>query len=266
MDLCTTSCRRLTTCAVAAIIAWLSSDHNANAADPPKAKPADAVEIECRRAAQPIRLDGKADEPAWKDAQLVENFTPHWAGRKARTATKARLLWDDDYLYFFADMQDADLYADVKEHDGQTWSNDVFELFFKPAEAKLAYYEFQVTPANTTMDMFLPSRGSGGFQRWAKANPFKWQTQVGLQGTLNDAGDKDQGWSAEGRFPWSDFKLTGGRPKPGDVWRCALCRYDYSVEFEEMELSSTAPLSRVDFHHYEEYNPLRFIGPKQKSR
>jgi len=88
-----------------------------------------------------------------------------WLGKNARwakTATKAKLLWDREYLYFFADMEDTDLYADVTEHDGMTWDNDVFELFFKPANDKPGYYEFQVNAAGTIMDMFLPRRGAGG--------------------------------------------------------------------------------------------------------
>ena len=46
-------------------------------------------------------------------------------------------------------MADHDLYADVKQRNGMTWDNDVIELFLKPSEHKLAYYEFQVNPANT---------------------------------------------------------------------------------------------------------------------
>ena len=56
-------------------------------------------------------------------------------------------------------MQDTDLYADVTEHNGPTWQNDVFELFFKPADEKPGYYEFEVNPANTTMELFIPLRG-----------------------------------------------------------------------------------------------------------
>ena len=88
--------------------------------------------------------------------------------RKARSATKARLLWDSDYLYFCAEMEDVDLYADVKEHNGMCWTNDVFELFFKPHEDKLGYYEFQVNAANTQLEMFLPSRGAGAAHRDAR--------------------------------------------------------------------------------------------------
>jgi hypothetical protein len=125
------------------------------------------TEFECRWARGPITIDGKADEEAWKHAQVIDNFYLPWLGPKARaakTATKARLLWDREYLYFFADMEDTDLYADVKEHNGMTWENDVFELFFKPAEDKPGYYEFQVNAAGTVFDMFIPRRGSGGYR------------------------------------------------------------------------------------------------------
>ena len=41
---------------------------------------------------------------------------------------------------------------------------------------------------------------------------------------------------------------TGGKPKVGDVWMFALCRYDYSIDFERPDLSTTAPLTREDYH------------------
>ena len=46
----------------------------------------------------------------------------------------------------------------------------------------------------------------------------------------------------------------------GDKWRFALCRYDYSVYHERPELSSTAPLTFPDFHRYEDYGELTFVG------
>ena len=175
------------------------------------------------------------------------------------TRTTARLLWDKEAIYFHADMEDADLYADVEEDDGACWENDVFELFFKPSAAKSGYYEFEVTPKNVHLDMYLPSRGSGGFRRWGKDRKFAWQTKVVLKGTLNNPKDRDEGWSVEGRIPWSDLAPTGGAPAAGDVWKFILCRYDYSIDFPEAELSATAPLTRPDYHHYEDYSQLKFV-------
>src|SRR5262245_39576040 len=61
------------------------------------------TQFECRWTDTPVTLDGKADEAAWKHAQLIDRFYLPWLGAKARaahTATKARLLWDREYLYF----------------------------------------------------------------------------------------------------------------------------------------------------------------------
>jgi glucose/arabinose dehydrogenase/mono/diheme cytochrome c family protein len=219
---------------------------------------------ECRWTDEPIVIDGKGDEEAWKHAQPIEDFQITWAqgaARKPHTATKARLLWDREYLYFLADMQDTDLYADITEHDGQIYLNDVFELFFKPADDKPGYYEFEVSSANTTMELFIPARGSGGYDRYKKTTHIKMETAVALRGTLNHWQDVDEGWSVEGRIPWRDMAPTGGRPNVGEVWKFALCRGDYSVGIEGPELTTSAPLTLRDFHHWEDYAPLRFTGP-----
>ncbi|MCS7046414.1 MAG: PQQ-dependent sugar dehydrogenase [Gemmataceae bacterium] len=246
------------------LTAWRSAapagDKGRLAAPPPTA-------YECRFTEGPIVIDGRADEAAWKHAQIIDQFYLPWLGkdaRRARTATTARLLWDREYLYFCADMEDADLYADVLEHDGMTWENDVFELFLKPADDKPGYYEFQVNAAGTIMDLFLPRRGAGGYQRFIKDGDFHIDAKVRLRGTLNKWHDRDEGWSVEGRIPWSDLLRTGGRPEPGERWKFALCRYDYSVDFEGPELSTCAPLkskSYPDFHLFEDYATLTFIGP-----
>ncbi len=227
------------------------------------------AEFECRYATAPITIDGVADEDIWSTAQTIDRFSLPWLkerARPARTSTKAKLLWDRENLYFFAEMEDSDLYANITEHDGPTWNNDVFELFFKPADDKPGYYEFQVNAANTVMDMFLPRRGAGGYERFAKDGEFHIEAKVLLHGTLNEWSDKDQGWSVEGRIPWRDFLRTGGRPEPGERWKFALCRYDYSVDFEGPELSTCAPLASSaspDFHRWEDYATLRFIGPER---
>ena len=186
---------------------------------------------ECRCVAGPIKLDGVLDEAAWGKL-LAWRLRCLLAESQARTATTARLLWDDDYLYFSADMEDADLYAVVKECNGMTWYDDVFEMFLKPSEDKLAYYEFKVNALNTDLELFFPSRGAGGYGRFAPLSKLGMESAVHLDGTLNHWEDVDKGWTVEGRIPWTAFQATGGRPKPGDKWRFALCRYDYSATLD----------------------------------
>jgi uncharacterized repeat protein (TIGR03806 family) len=239
-----------------------------------KTAPAAAEKVapnECRWADGPITIDGVADEPAWKNAQVVDNFYLPWLKDKARpsrTKTTARLLWDRDFVYFHADMEDTDIYASVKEHDGPTWNDDVFEIFFKPADDKPGYYEFEFSAANTTMDLFIPRRHTGGYDRYKADRPFNMTTAVKLRGTLNNWADKDEGWSVEGKIPWRDFLPTGGRPADDEVWNFAFCRGDTSVDTEGVELSTSAPLKSLpyaDFHHYEDYAKIKFVGPQKSA-
>lgn len=231
--------------------------------EPPSPQPADSPPAvraaECRRAETRIKLDGVLDEVTWAKAPPLTNFAVFWEKRKPQTATKARLLWDDQYLYFAAEMEDSDLYADVKERNGMCWTNDVFELFFKPRAEERLYYEFQVNALNTPLELLLPSRGAGGYQRFAPVTELGLESAVRLDGTLNDWRDRDRGWTVEGRIPWKAFEAAGGRPKAGTKWRFALCRFDYSAALEAPELSSSAPLSQRDFHHYEDYGELTFV-------
>ena len=219
-----------------------------------------AEDFVCHWAQGPIVIDGSDDDNAWSNATTINGFRiPGSVTPVPRTATRARLLWDRLYLYFFAELEDHDLFADITDHDGLTWNNDVFEMFLKPSRVSNGYYEFQVNAAGTEMDMFLPDQKSGGFNTLKSANDFHWKTQVRRNGTLNQRDDRDQSWTVEGRIPWLDFMPTGGRPKLDEVWQLALCRYDYTVG-QKPELSSCAPLTQLDFHRYQDYATLRFAS------
>jgi len=230
---------------------------------------AHAIDSECRWATTPPVIDGRLDDAAWKNAQMVDTFTSAWlpeGERKPPTATKARLLWDREFLYFSAEMEDTDVFANVTEQDAAIWTCDVFELFFKPAKDKPGYYEFEVNAANGKLDMFLPSRGAGGYPRLAKEREFHLDSAVQVRGTLNHWNDADKGWTVEGRIPWRDFLPTGGRPAPGEVWMHSLCRSDYSAGLEKQALSTNTPVAsdtKPDFHRYEDFVPLKFIGPHE---
>lgn len=232
-------------------------------------EPASTKSYECRFTEWPITIDGVANEKAWDTAAIVDQFQKPWGHANplpAKTNTKARLLWDRDYLYFFAQMDDSDLVARVTEHDGDTWTDDVFELFFKPAPDKPGYYEFEINAQNTVFDLFLPERGDVETHR--RTHDFHLESKVVVDGTLNVRTDRDRGWSVEGKIPWRDFFKTGGRPAVDEVWDFVLCRYDYHISDSAPELSwtsSKASTPSPDFHHWEDYAPIRFVGPDQSA-
>ena len=71
------------------------------------------------RTADPIRIDGVMDEPSWQHAPETELFmdisgegfpTPKYA-------TRAKMLWDDDYLYVSAVMEEPNVWANLSQRD-----------------------------------------------------------------------------------------------------------------------------------------------------
>ena len=262
-------CLMLAACGMAAFSCEPAATRQAVSRDAvvPAAAPAFDIdhpqtEFECRWTDSPITIDGRADEPAWKNAQVIDHFLIPWKKGKDRLpleATSAKVLWDREYFYYFAEMKDSDLNAVVNEHNGKIWTDDAFELFFKPSDAKPGYYEFEVNPLNARMELFLPSRNSGGWDKYRFTTDIKHETAVQLHGTLNNHSDKDEGWSVEGRIRWADFATTGGRPLVGETWKFSACRVNINGENKQQELSTASPLTEPNYHRYEDFATLKFV-------
>jgi Carbohydrate family 9 binding domain-like len=218
----------------------------------------------CRWAVEPPVLDGKLDDRCWQKGAVIDHFASFWT-KTPRTGTFAYLVWDDDALYYAASMADAELRSFGTQRNDTLWDGDVFELFFKPSALKPEYFEFQANPRMLVFEMAFARRG-------AKPLDFKTAPLLGskavvaLKGTLDRPGDRDEGWSVEGRIPWSAFASGGGKPNAGDEWLFALCRYDYGPDGTRPVLMSSAPLSEPQFHRSEDYGKLRFEGARKSGR
>lgn len=222
--------------------------------DPPVTR-----EAVCRWADKAPVIDGKLDDAVWKKATVIEHFPTFWAKKDNGKGTRARLLWDDDAFYFSATMTDAELRAFGTKHNDTLWHGDVFEVFLKPSVDRPEYYEFEFNPHSAILELPFPKRGFD-FDTLAAKPSLGSEAVAVVEGTLNKPGDKDKGWTVEGRIPWSIFAMSGGKPKVGDEWLFALCRYDYGPEGTKPVLMSSAPLTQPNYHRYEDYGRLRFEG------
>jgi hypothetical protein len=227
----------------------------------PQEGPAVTREAVCRWAQEPPKIDGKLDDPAWKSAAVIDHFAAFWKGQETQ-GTRAWLVWDNDALYFAATMTDTELRSSGTKRNDHLWEGDVFELFFKPSAERPAYYEFQVNPKSLIVEVAFPRRGEN-FDKLAAGPPLGMEATAVAEGTIDQEGDRDQGWKVEGKIPWSAFRPTGGRPQPGATWLFALCRYDYGPKGTVPITMSSAPLTQPSFHRYEDYGRLTFEGPRR---
>ena len=213
----------------------------------------------CRWASKPPVLDGKLDDPCWQQATVIDHFASFW-NKTPRAGTRAFLVWDDEAIYYAGAMTDAEVRSFGTHRNDTLWEGDVFELFLKPSAERPEYFEFQGNPREFVFEMAFSRRGEHP-DPYSKGPVLGTKAVAVVNGTVDHPGDKDQGWTIEGRIPWTAFALTGAKPKPGDSWLFAICRYDYGPQGTEPVQMSSAPLTQLSFHRYEDYGTLRFDGP-----
>ena len=166
------------------------------------------------------------------------------AGKRRRSSTtsppsgqkppaRARLpTWSgiNDALYYAASMTDAELRSFGTKRNDTLWEGDVFELFFKPSAQRARVFRVSSKSAHGRIR-------DGLSQARRKPSGLHDGPNPGQQGRRRASRERSINpaiatWAGrvEGRIPWSAFAAGGGKPKPGDEWLFALCRYDYGPD------------------------------------
>ena len=192
----------------------------------------------CYRTAVPPVIDGRLDDASWQAASWSEPFVDIEGDLRARPSlmTRMKMLWDDNYLYVAADLEEPDLWGTLTERDAVIYHDNDFELFIDPDGDTHEYYELEINALNTVWDLMLirPYRDGGpAINGWDIAG---LKTGVDVRGTLNRPGDKDDGWSVEIAMPWKALKeaAPGARsPRGGEQWRVNFSRVQWKLESKD---------------------------------
>jgi hypothetical protein len=226
----------------------------------------------CNRAAAPIRIDGRLDDPAWQNAPWTTDFVDiQGAGRPApRYRTRVKMLWDDQYFYIAAELEEPHVWATLTEHDSVIFHDNDFEVFLNPSGDTLNYFEFEMNALNTGWDLFLAKpyrKGGSADNSWEIPG---LQTAVHVDGTLNDPRDTDRGWTVEIAFPWTAFasRAPVQRPAGGDEWRVNFSRVEWLTDIVDGKYVKVpgkpednwvwSPQGLIDMHIPEYWGYVRF--------
>jgi hypothetical protein len=236
----------------------------------------------CARAVAPIVVDGVIDEAEWKGAPWTDDFMDIQGPTRPtpRFRTRARMLWDDTYFYFAAEMEEPHVWATYTEHDSTIWREDSdFEIFIDPNSDNAEYYELEINARNTVWDLFLPrpyKDGGWPLHSWEIRG---LKTAVHVDGTLNDPSDTDRGWSVEFAIPWAVLREQAHRrtpPADGDQWRVNFSRVEWQHEVEDGQYRRRkdlpednwvwSPQATIDMHHPERWGYVQFTtGPAEST-
>ena len=190
------------------------------------------------RAPSSIDIDGRLDESGWTGAAWTEPFVDIEGDTRAqpRFRTRAKMLWDDDWFYIAAEMEEPDVWGTLTERDSVIFRDNDFELFIDPDGDTHAYYELEVNALETPWDLMLikPYRDGGpAIHAWDIAG---LRAHVNVKGTLNRPGDRDEGWTIELALPWKILKEAAAgqrRPASGDRWRVNFSRVEWQTDVRE---------------------------------
>jgi transglutaminase-like putative cysteine protease/predicted esterase len=188
----------------------------------------------CRHTATPIVVDGKLDDAAWADAPWTADFVDIQGESKPkpRFRTRVKLLWDDDYLYIAAELEEPHVWATLTQHDSVIFEDPDFEVFLNPTGDTHSYYEFEMNALNTGWDLMLDKP----YQDRGRPNN-AWdipglKTAVHVNGTINHPTGTDHDWTIEIAFPWkvlSEQARHPGPPDEGEQWHLDFSRVEWQI-------------------------------------
>ncbi len=225
------------------------------------------------RMAEPPVIDGRLDEVSWQRAPRSPRFVDLITGQRAIHDTRAAVLWDDTYLYVGFWVEEPFVRAYLTERDAPIYNDNDVEVFIAGPDG---YYEFEMNAFGTIFEVFYiweEAYERGGYNRAPEFqrtvpgyHPFngvgftrhprgprlgfgQWdlpglKSAVFIDGTLNQDGDRDRGWTAELAFPWQGLKWLAhgdGRalpPRDGDTWRIDFSRFNQYKEAPPAQDSS----------------------------
>src|SRR5580704_8644472 len=145
----------------------------------------------CHRAETPPAIDGRLDKPVWQAVPWTEAFVDIEGDIRPRPRyrTRAKMLWDDDYFYIAAELEEPHVWATLTEHDSVIFQDNDFEVFLNPSGDGRNYFEFEINALNTGWDLFLAkpyNEGGKADNTWDIPGLL---TAVQVDGTLNDPRD-----------------------------------------------------------------------------
>lgn len=226
----------------------------------------------CYRREDSIALDGKPAEAAWEQAPWSEDFLDITGDKKLspHLRTRVKMLWDDQYLYIAAWLEEPHVWGNLHQHDTIIYHDNDFEVFIDPDGDTHQYYEIEINALNTIMDLFMvkPYRNGGNAM-------LAWDTRglrsaVHVNGTLNQPADKDTSWTVEMAIPFRALRFfpSSGIPSDGAHWRINFSRVQWDTDIVNGRYVKRphtpehnwvwSPQGIIDMHNPERWGYLQF--------
>jgi len=227
----------------------------------------------CYQPTGPITIDGKLNEDSWQNVPWTDDFADIQGDVKPRPRfrTRAKMLWDSEYFYVGAELEEPHIWGTLTQHDSIIYHDNDFEIFIDPDGDNHEYYEIEINALGTEWDLLLirPYKDDGpAVNSWEIPG---LRVAVYVDGTLNNPADIDENWTVEVAIPWKVLAECAHRTTPpshGDQWRVNFSRVEWEIEVVDGKYQKIAgkpednwvwsPQGVIDMHRPERWGYVQF--------
>jgi len=155
------------------------------------------------RAEAPPVLDGRLDDAAWRNLQIIGDFIQKDPdqGMTASQKTEVRALYDDENLYFGVrclDNQADRILATELRRDNAFENDDSFAIILDTFHDHRNAFLFRINPRGTQYDALVTDEGRDLNVSWDE----KWEVETRIE---------EDGWYAEIRIPLKSLRYSSGK-------------------------------------------------------
>lgn len=189
--------------------------------------------VACHTAESPV-IDGNISDAVWDNAVWSEDFRDIEGDLKPDPPlrTRMKMLWDDQYLYIAAELEEPHVWAYLQQHDDIVYHDNDFEIFIDPVNTTHQYFEIEINARNTVFDLFMTKPYRNGGEAMVSWDAAGLKSAVQVQGSLNKTTDTDKCWTVEMAIPIAAVTMYGSSvlPREGRIWRINFSRVNWHTD------------------------------------
>jgi len=189
---------------------------------------------------KPDRLDGDLTKQVWADVPWTDDFEDISTTTEPRLRTRAKIRWDDDYLYIAAELEETETWATLTQDNTVIFHDNDFEAFVDPAGSRYFYKEYEMNAFNAKWTLCLNRPyGNGGYENSSRVfgdHGFSLAASSSVQlnplGVIDDPLVRTNHWTVEIAMPIDKimYNNTQERPKHGSFWRINFSRVQWHLK------------------------------------
>lgn len=191
-------------------------------------------------------IDGKEDDPVWKDAPRT--YLLPWMQDFAEVHTWFKSAQDKENIYFFVRCEEPDMAGVITDQKGKDnndiWRDSDVEFFLNASGDRKTYVQVMISAAGEVFDAWYDIIGSGGTQN------VKWDSKARFK--INK---EKNAWTLEVAFPLAQL----GKVNP-DGFAANLARHRAIRSKAKVPYYKWSPYAK-NFHDVANYGVLRFAKP-----